>query len=201
VNKPAICARSSKSRVVIAFVLAAPLHVAVAIASQHDQVPGVAPIGGQPDVTAVDLIDPPATTTVPEPSSVPAPPEDRDSEFVEEYETKPVRHAKKRIAPVRHPAAGSSAPVALGTTRANALRAPRPGYPYECRRANITGSGVALMTIAADGSVTDAQMSQSTGNVALDQATLSALRCWRFKPGLYSVVRAPITFSLSGAQF
>jgi TonB family protein len=185
----------------MAFALAASIHVAVAIASWHDQVPGVAPIDGQSDVTAVDLIDPPAPTTVPETSSAPAPPEDRDSEFVEEYETKPVHHAKKRIVPVRDPGVGSSAPVALGTTRANALRAPRPGYPYECRRAHITGSGVALMTIAADGSVTDAQMSQSTGNAALDQATLSALRCWRFKPGLYSVVRAPITFSLSGAQF
>jgi TonB family protein len=185
----------------MAFALAASLHVAAAIASRHDQVPGVAPIDGQPDVTAVDLIDPPATTTVPETSSAPAPPEDQDSEFVEEYETKPVRPAKKRISPVRHPAVGSSAPVTLGTTRANALRAPRPGYPYECRRAHITGSGVALMTIAADGSVTDAQMTQSTGNAALDQATLSALRGWRFKPGLYSAVRAPITFSLSGAQF
>ena len=110
----------------MAFTLAASLHVAVAIASRHDQVPSVAPFDGQPDVTAVDLIDPPAPTTIPETSSVPAPPENRDSEFVEEY----------------------------------------------------------------------AQMSQSTGNAALDQATLSALRCWRFKPGLYSVVRA-----LSGAQF
>jgi TonB family protein len=185
----------------MAFALAASLHVAAAIASRHDQVPGVAPIDGQPDVTVVDLIDPPATTTVPETSSVPAPPEDQDSEFVEEYETKPVRHVKKRISPVRHPAVGSSAPVTLGTTRANALRAPPPGYPYECRRAHITGSGVALMTIAADGGVTDAQMTQSTGNAALDQATLSALRGWRFKPGLYSAVRAPITFNLSGAQF
>ena len=54
----------------MAFVLAASLHVAVAIASRHEQVPGVAPIDGQPDVTAVDLIDPPAPTTIPETSSV-----------------------------------------------------------------------------------------------------------------------------------
>ena len=51
------------------------------------------------------------------------------------------------------------------------------------------------------GSVIDAQLSQSTGSSILDQATISAFRRWRFKPGTYSpFLRIPITWTLEGAQ-
>ena len=66
----------------------------------------------------------------------------------------------------------------------------------------ITGSGVCVMTVdSGSGSVTSAEMAQSTGSPILDNAATSAFRRWRFKPGTVSRVRTPITFTMSGAQY
>ena len=86
--------------------------------------------------------------------------------------------------------------------RVLALNAPRLEYPYEARRARVTGSGVALLTIdPATGYVTEVSMSRSTGNAVLDNAAISGFRRWRFKPGTVSKVQAPITFTLTGASY
>jgi TonB family protein len=83
-----------------------------------------------------------------------------------------------------------------------ALYAPKPSYPYEARRGGITGSGIAhLIVNSGAGNVIEARMSQSTGNPILDSATLSALRSWRFKPGVASNVEVPITYTLSGVSY
>jgi TonB family protein len=44
-------------------------------------------------------------------------------------------------------------------------------------------------------------MVQSTGNPILDNATVEALRRWRFKPGVAANVHVPITFTLSGVSY
>ena len=83
--------------------------------------------------------------------------------------------------------------------RAVALFAPRPDYPYEARRARITGSGVVVMQVdSATGNVSSCLMAQSTGSVILDGASLQAFRQWRFKPGTVREVRIPITFTVGG---
>jgi len=41
---------------------------------------------------------------------------------------------------------------------------------------------------------------ESTGSAVLDQVSLTALRQWRCKPGVYEKVYVPITFTLQGAQ-
>lgn len=46
------------------------------------------------------------------------------------------------------------------------------------------------------GLVTRAEMAPSTGHAILDNAALSAVRRWRFKPGTVAQVRLPITFSV-----
>jgi protein TonB len=90
----------------------------------------------------------------------------------------------------------------IGSARVLAISAPQPEYPYEARRQRATGSGIALLTIdPATGSVTDVRMLRSTGNAALDNATISGLRRWRFKPGTVSSVQSPITYTLTGASF
>jgi TonB family protein len=79
--------------------------------------------------------------------------------------------------------------------RAVAVRTPMPQYPYEAKRAHITGSGVCVMTVnAAAGNVTGTVMEQSTGNGILDKATTEAFQKWRFKPGMVSQVRVPISY-------
>ncbi len=88
-------------------------------------------------------------------------------------------------------------------TRPIAIYAPRPEYPYEARTRHITGAGVAVMTIdPSSGAVTDAAMAQSTGPPILDNAVVSALRRWRFKPGSYDRhLKVPITYTMTGATY
>lgn len=72
-------------------------------------------------------------------------------------------------------------------------------YPYEARRAGITGSGVVVIEIdRPTGKVKSAHMAPSTGSSILDNAALSSFRQWRFKPGIASAIKIPITFSFGG---
>src|SRR5438067_1445634 len=104
----------------------------------------------------------------------------------------------KRTAPaVQSEAASSSTPtpLSLPAAQAMAVSAPLPEYPYQAKRANITGSGVCVITIdTASGKVTDAMMAQSTGDAMLDKVTTNTFRRWRFKPGTMSQVRVPVDY-------
>ena len=85
--------------------------------------------------------------------------------------------------------------LSLPAAQAMAVSAPLPEYPYQAKRANITGSGVCIMTVdTASGKVTDAMMTQSTGDAMLDKVTTNTFRRWRFKPGTVSQVRVPIDY-------
>ena len=78
-----------------------------------------------------------------------------------------------------------------------AIKAPPPDYPYEARKARLSGAGVAIMRLdRATGVVTDVVMSPSTGHKVLDNAAMRAFRQWRFKPGTIAMVRLPITFAM-----
>jgi protein TonB len=74
-------------------------------------------------------------------------------------------------------------------------------YPYEAKRARLTGSGIARVSVSPDGSVTSVTMSKSTGHAVLDNAAVVGLRGARFKPGTVPQVNIPITFTMTGAQF
>jgi TonB family protein len=106
--------------------------------------------------------------------------------------------AKKRTAQVAQPEAAISltpTPLSLPAAQAIAVSAPLPEYPYQAKRANITGSGVCVMAIdSASGKVTDVMMAQSTGDAILDKATTNTFRRWRFKPGTVSQVRIPVDY-------
>jgi TonB family protein len=63
------------------------------------------------------------------------------------------------------------------------------------KRRNLTGSGTCVVTVdTATGTVTNATMSQSTGNPLLDKLTIQTFKSWRFKPGAVSEVRVPISY-------
>jgi protein TonB len=86
-------------------------------------------------------------------------------------------------------------------TAQNALKAPAPVYPVECRARRITGSGIVLATVnTTTGRVIGARMLKSTGNRLLDGSALEALSQWRFKPGTVSQVEIPITFTLTAKR-
>jgi TonB family protein len=105
---------------------------------------------------------------------------------------------KRRATSAAQPEAASfsvAAPLSMSAAQAIAVSAPLPEYPYEAKHANITGSGVCVMTVdTASGKVTGAMMAQSTGNAILDKVTTDTFQRWRFKPGKVSQVRVPITY-------
>ncbi len=85
--------------------------------------------------------------------------------------------------------------LSLSAAQAMAVSAPLPEYPYQAKHANITGSGVCVMLVdTVSGKVTNATMTQSTGNRVLDKVTTDTFRRWRFKPGSVSQVRVPVTY-------
>src|SRR3954453_9028311 len=153
--------------------------------------------------------EPPQPTPPPEEEPPPPPPPEaipeEKPEFVEEKPTPPPKLSPSNapVAPLAKPKpVAPEGPVSMSNAKASAISAPRPEYPYEARRTKTTGSGVCVMTIdTASGAVTSAEMAQSTGSPILDNAATSAFRRWRFKPGGFSKVRTPITFTMSGAQY
>jgi TonB family protein len=107
-------------------------------------------------------------------------------------------HVKSRATPAAQPAAAELPFVgvmSISAAKAIAVSTPMPQYPHQARRANITGSGICVMTVdTATGNVTTAVMEQSTGDGILDKVTTDTFRKWRFKPGTVSQIRVPISF-------
>jgi len=107
-------------------------------------------------------------------------------------------HPKTPATATPQPSATESpvaSPMSMSAAKALAISAPLPEYPYQARRANITGSGLCVMLVdTASGKVTSATMAESTGNAILDQATIHTFRRWRFKPGTVSQLRVPISY-------
>jgi|SRR5262245_19241221 len=130
------------------------------------------------------------------PVSEHAPPEEESAAAAEPAEKKP--RAKKRPRPAAQPEMASLAapvPMSLSVAQSMAITAPLPGYTYEAKRRNLTGSGVCVVTVdPTTGTVTNAMMYQSTGNPLLDKLTIQTFKSWRFKPGTMSQVRVPISY-------
>jgi TonB family protein len=184
---------------------------AVAIASLHPK-EEIMDLTDIPEATVEMSIEqqqePPQPTPPPEEEPPPPPPPEaipeEKPEFVEEKNTPPPKTtSNKPVVPIARPKpVGPIGPMSMSSAKAVAVSAPRPEYPYEARRSKITGSGVCVMSVdPSSGSVTSADMAQSTGSPILDNAATSAFRRWRFKPGTVSKVRTPITFTMSGAQY
>lgn len=75
---------------------------------------------------------------------------------------------------------------------------PNITYPYEAKRAGLTGSGVAVIEIdSSTGKVKAVRMGKSTGSTILDQAAIEAFGQARFKKGCPKRVKIPVTFTLT----
>lgn len=186
-----------------AFACAITIHVtAIAIAESKSNplVVNVIPDSFDPPVVGIDENPPP----MPQEEETMAPPITDESEFIEDN-VKPlvVRPRKKApVSPVVRSIGIGRGKTQSGSVKTRVLYAPKPNYPYEARRTGTTGSGIARLTVnSAVGVVIDVRIAQSTGSAILDNATLEALRRWRFKPGLAENVDVPITFTLTGVSY
>jgi TonB family protein len=185
----------------MALACAATIHVG-AVVFARSKPDNVVVTDFRPPGVDVEVIDAAPEQVPPEESAPPQPPEQLSPDeetFPEENRTPtPVRpHKKTRVTSVLR---GTRA--AFGLVKALVMYAPRPVYPYEARRQRIIGSGIALLIVdPAVGNVTGVRMTRSCGNIILDNATLDALRRWRFKPGSALNVEVPITYTLTGASY
>ncbi len=71
-----------------------------------------------------------------------------------------------------------------------------PKYPYEARLHYTQGRGSFLIHVRPDGSVSSVTVESSAGAPILDKAAIAALSKWRFRPGRFTVVRAPANFTM-----
>src|SRR5215471_998964 len=188
----------------IAFACAAGIHAGAIVIAQGKS-EKVATQDFEPAAVDIEVIDqdrqqPPEQVAIPPPAEqVPA---DQEAFPQENATPPPIRPRKKTSVAASGRSAARGTVVRFGLVKALVMYAPRPVYPYEARRQRITGSGVALLTVAwEDGSVVDVRMAQSSGSVILDNATLEAFRRWRFKAGTVARVQVPVTYTLTGASY
>lgn len=197
-------------QVITAIAGALAIHgAAVVIASIRPAEPPVEDLSSIPEAVELSLDtqpEPPMPTPPPEEEPPPPPPPEaipeQQPEFVEEKPTPPPKRppSTRPVAPIARPTSpGPTGPAPTG--KAAMVYKPRIEYPYEARRSKITGSGTIVVSVGADGSVTEASMGASTGSPILDNAATSAFRRARFKPGTVPRVRIPITFTLTGASY
>lgn len=80
---------------------------------------------------------------------------------------------------------------------------PPPIYPESARRAGHEGLAKLLVTVDIYGAASGVRIVQSSGSAALDEAAVSAVEDWTFRPGsvngqpVETSVEVPIRFSLS----
>ena len=76
---------------------------------------------------------------------------------------------------------------------------PQPQYPYEARSKHIQGNGIFVLHVHGQ-VVTKIDTYRSTGSPILDNAALSDMRRWRFKPNTPVLVVVPITYVMAGGS-
>jgi TonB family protein len=187
----------------IAFACAITIHLgAIALAGNKTK-PATITWGGEPDnpIIGTDSQEPPEIEFV-----LPSQPTvGENQDFPDENVTQPPIRPQRRMPVTTIPRAtgiGTARTMSSGSVKALTLYAPKPTYPYEARRTGTLGTGVAQLRVnSAAGNVIDARMAQSTGSAILDNATLEALKRWRFKPGVAENVDVPITYTLAGVSY
>jgi TonB family protein len=78
-----------------------------------------------------------------------------------------------------------------------ATTSPGAGYPEAAQKANLSGSGVYELQIDKSGRTTAVVIVKSSKSAVLDQAARSAFLKWRFKPGVFTRVRVPVSWSVN----
>lgn len=90
----------------------------------------------------------------------------------------------KQVAP-----AGITAPVSFSKHNCDNF------YPPIAQRLNQSGTVAVKITVGADGAVSDAEVSNSSGHDSLDAAALKCVRGWRYHPAMQN--GQPISVSLA----
>lgn len=115
--------------------------------------------------------------------------------------------ARAQPRPIEQPDAGAPSIGASGAAEVGSITPPEALirvdalYPPEALHQRREGTVTLLVTVETDGSVSDARVAASAGE-DLDQAALTAIRQWRFRPALAGErpvrvrIRVPFVFTL-----
>ncbi len=150
----------------------------------------------------------PAARAKPQPSSVapPAPPVEPETASAD-LQPGPATGLALPSAPEPPPAAPDEANATLrapsaGDAPAAYLSGTPPVYPEQARRRGWEGTVLLRVQLDADGRVQAVTVLRSSGYPVLDQAAVSQIANWRFKPSLHdgkpqpSALRVPVKFRL-----
>jgi TonB family protein len=89
-------------------------------------------------------------------------------------------------------------PQLADATRRFTTYAPFPQYSASARAHRLQGSGMFLLHVRNDGTVSRVEVVQSTGHRELDDACISAYSQWRFRKDFAAKahkVKIPVTFA------
>ena len=157
----------------------------------------------------------PTPLAIPAPSPPPDPPQDGSRRFEEQF-IPAKKTVSDEVTPPSRPE--TSAPGTDNSARNLPEKAPapaspkflparvrstsRPNYPSSAMRRSEEGVAQVRLSLDADGKVTGAAISSSSGFAALDAAALKAAARWKFAPAtkggqpVASAIVVPIRFSL-----
>ena len=74
------------------------------------------------------------------------------------------------------------------------IDAPWPKYPSRAFFLGYSGTGIFLLSVRADGTISSVETLRSTGHTELDTPAMAALKKWRFQPKSVAQVRVPVPF-------
>lgn len=189
-------------RTFTAFVCASGIFVAAICFGRTERNPQAISSPGDEDFRPEQTPDALDAELEPEPNVAPTPAPTDD--YFPDQELPRIRTVPEKRKILARPAtmARSSQGLPRSDGKILALYAPRPDYPYEARRQNAVGSGLANLTVdSATGVVTGVRMERSTGKSILDASALKAFARWKFRPGTAHTIEIPITFTLTGASY
>jgi TonB family protein len=92
-------------------------------------------------------------------------------------------------------------PELIEANRKFTTYAPFPQYSASAQAHHLEGSGLFLLHLRSDGSVSRVDVVQSTGHRELDDACISTYRQWRFRQNFAAKahkVKIPVTFKMPG---
>lgn len=109
---------------------------------------------------------------------------------------------ERAAAAERRREASTKAPKVLADRDATVVARVQPAYPPEAARVKAEGSVVVKVDVAADGIPANVTLAKRSGERALDEAALEAVRQWRFEPAIRngkpvaSTVEVPVDFTM-----
>jgi TonB family protein len=93
------------------------------------------------------------------------------------------------------PANVDAGPTATPSGTGQWLYAPHPHYPKPYLD---SGKGLFALHFRPDGRVSSVTVEKSTGHKTLDDEAVSTFAQWRCRPGAYTVIRIPLSFTRNG---